>query len=189
MIEFIFLAFCGIATWLSVKINAKEQKLKIKYGVNYHEGDVIFEGKALTVIISIGFVGGLVAGALGLGGGSIYNPALLTLGVHPKVSGATGMFLVLYSTINTCLINYVNDFLDIKYACWISTFSLAGSIIGMLATDKVVKMTGRASIMVWVLVFVFVLSTISTPIFGGYSIADQARDGTDIYAFAKICNN
>ena len=187
-LEILFLVACGVATWLSVRINSKEQKLKIKYGVNFEEGDVIFEGRALTVIISIGFVGGLVAGALGLGGGSIYNPALLTLGVHPKVSGATGMFLVLYSTVNSCLINYLNDFLDLKYACWISTFSLGGSILGMMATDKVVKMTGRASIMVWVLVLVFILSTVSTPIFGGFSIADQARDGTDIYAFNKICN-
>ena len=134
-------------------------------------------------------VGGLVAGALGLGGGSIYNPALLSLGVHPKVSGATGMFLVLFSTINTCLINYLNGFLDVKYACWISTFSLLGSILGMAATDKVVKVTGKPSIMVWVLVFVFIISTISTPIFGGFSLQDQASDGTDIYAFVAICDD
>ena len=95
-------------TWVAIKINAKEQKLKIKYMVNYREGDVLFEGKALVVLVSIGFVGGLVAGALGLGGGSVYNPALLALGVHPRVSGATGMFLVLYGTVNTCLMNFLN---------------------------------------------------------------------------------
>ena len=161
--------------------------MKIKYGVNFKEGDVRLEGKALTVLISIGFVGGLVAGALGLGGGSIYNPALLSLGVHPKVSGATGMFLVLFSTINTCLINFLNGFLDIKYACWISTFSLLGSVVGMAATDKVVKMTGKPSIMVWVLVFVFIISTISTPIFGGFSLKGQADDGDNIYAFNPLC--
>ena len=80
------------------------------------------------------------------------------------------MFLVLYGTVNTCLMNFLNGYLDITYACWISTFSLLGSIIGMMATDKVVKMTGKPSIMVWVLVFVFVISTISTPIFGGFSL-------------------
>ena len=174
-------------TWLSVHINASEQKLKIKYGVNYKEGDVIFEGRPLIVIISIGFVGGLVAGSLGLGGGSIYNPALLSLGVHPKVSGATGMFLVLVSTINTCLINYLNGFLNFYYACWISAFSLIGSIIGMMATDRVVKMTGKPSIMVWVLVFVFVISTITTPIFGGFSIAHEAEKGQDIFQFDDLC--
>jgi len=157
-------------TYVAIRVNSKEQKLKIKYGVNYNEGDVIFEGKALVVLVSIGFVGGLVAGSLGLGGGSIYNPAFLSLGVHPKVSGATGMFLVLFSTVNTCLINYLNGFLDFYYACWISTFALSGSILGMVVTDKVVKITGKPSIIVWVLVFVFIISTISTPIFGGFSL-------------------
>ena len=123
-------------------------------------------------MVSVGFAGGLVAGALGLGGGSIYNPALLSLGVHPKVSGSTGMFLILFSTVNTCLINWLNGFLDVKYACWVAAFSLLGSILGMAATDKIVKMTGKPSIMVWVLVFVFVISTISTPIFGGLSLND-----------------
>ena len=186
-IEFLFVVICGAMTFLSIKVNSEEQKIKIKYGVNYKEGDILFEGRALVVLVSIGFVGGLVAGALGLGGGSIYNPALLSLGVHPKVSGATGMYLVLYSTVNTCLINYLNDYLDFYYALWISTFSLLGSILGMLATDKVVKMTGKPSVMVWVLVFVFIISTISTPIFAGFSLKNSADEGDDIYAFNQIC--
>ena len=148
----------------------------------------MLEGKALIVLISIGLVGGIVAGALGLGGGSIYNPALLSLGVNPKTSGATGMFLVLISTINTCLINYLNGFLDIYYALWISTFSLLGSIGGMMATDKVVKAVGKPSIMVWILVFVFIISTIATPIFGYLDLKDLAQHGEDIYAFVNLCH-
>ena len=182
-----FVGICAFATWLSVKINKSEQVLKMKYKVNYADGDVIFEGKALVIVISIGFVGGLVAGALGLGGGSIYNPALLSLGVHPRVSGATGMFLVLFSTINSCLINYMNGFLDLSYACWISSFSLLGSILGMMGTDKVVAATGKASIMVWVLVFVFAISAISTPIFAYFSLKDSHEEGTDLFAFSEVC--
>ena len=134
-------------------------------------------------LILIGFVGGFVAGAFGLGGGSIYNPAFLTLGVHPKVSGATGMYLVMLSTINTCCVNFLNGYLNLYYALWISLWSLAGSILGMAMTDKVVKATGKASIIVWVLVLVFVISTISTPVFGGISLKQQADEGTDIFAF------
>ena len=174
-------------TWVAIRVSATEQDLKIKYSVNYSEGDVIFKGKTLTILVCIGFGGGLVAGALGLGGGSIYNPALLALGVHPRVSGATGMFLVLFSTVNSCLMNYHNDFLDFEYACWISAFALLGSILGMLVMDKVVKMTGKASIMVWVLLLVFVISTISTPIFGAFSLNENAKGGHDIYAFSPLC--
>ena len=93
------------------------------------------------------------------------------------------MFLVLVSTINTCLINYLNGFLQFYYALWISLFSLIGSVLGMMATDRLVRMTGKPSIMVWILVAVFVISTISTPIFGGISIAKES----DILAFDDFC--
>jgi len=34
-VEVLFIVMCALMTWLSVKINANEQKLKMKYGVNY----------------------------------------------------------------------------------------------------------------------------------------------------------
>lgn len=125
---------------------------------------------------------------MGLGGGSIYNPALLTLGVHPKVSGATGMFLVLFSTINTCLVNYLNGFLHLRYGAWISLWSLIGSLVGMNMTDKVVTMTGKPSILVWILVAVFVMSTVATPIFGGMDLYSLHQRGEDIFAFSGYCS-
>ena len=134
-------------------------------------------------LVLIGFAGGFVAGAFGLGGGSIYNPAFLTLGVHPKVAGSTGMYLVMLSTINTCCVNYLNGYLNFYYALWISMWSLVGSILGMASTDKVVQMTGKASIIVWVLVFVFFISVISTPVIGGLSLKSQAEEGKDILRF------
>ena len=155
---------------IAIQVNQQEQQLKIKYDINYTNGDIKFSGNALLQLTGLGFVGGLVAGALGLGGGSIYNPALLTLGVHPKVSGATGMFLVLFSTVNTCLVNYLNGFLNLQFGVWISLWSLCGALFGMSITDKVIAYTGKASILVWILVFVFSLSTIATPIFGGIDL-------------------
>ena len=91
----------------------------------------------------IGFIGGLIAGALGLGGGSIYNPAFLEMGLHPKCSSATGMFLVLISTINSVTINYMNGYLDVQYGLWVSSFALVGSVAGLMSTDYVVRKTGK----------------------------------------------
>ena len=159
----------------------------MKYGVNYHPSDIKFSGDTLVQLTGLGFVGGLVAGALGLGGGSIYNPALLTMGVHPKVSGATGMYLVLFSTINTCLVNYLNGFLHLNYGVWISLWSLGGSLLGMSVTDRIITMTGKPSILVWILVVVFVMSTIATPIFGGMDLYYLHSRGENIIAFSSYC--
>ena len=161
------LILCITITFLAIYINKAEQALKIKYGINYRPEDPLYEGSNLRTLIVIGFFGGFIAGALGLGGGSIYNPAFLEMGIHPKTSSATGMFLVLISTINSVTINYLNGYLDIEYGLWVSSFALLGSILGMMGTDYVVRKTGKPSILVWLLTFVFVVSTITTPIFGG----------------------
>lgn len=97
------------------------------------------------------------------------------------------MFLVLFSTINTCLVNYLNGFLNLNYGVWISFWSLGGALMGMSVTDRVVQMTGKPSILVWVLVVVFVLSTVTTPIFGGMDLYYLHSIGEDIFAFTAYC--
>jgi len=97
----------------------------------------------LCVVTVLGFVGGWVAGALGLGGGSIYNPVLLSMGVPPKVSSATGLYLVSYSTFAASLIFILNDSLNIYYGLWISLWSVIGTLFGLLAANWYMKKSGR----------------------------------------------
>ena len=73
---------CGLFTWLGLKMGIKEQKLKRKYNVNVDLDDFNFTLKHIVQLLCIGVLGGLLSGALGLGGAVIYNPALMTLGFH-----------------------------------------------------------------------------------------------------------
>ena len=143
--------------------------------------------KKLWQLLGLGFVGGWVAGALGLGGGSIYNPALLSMGVPPIVSSASGLYLVTFSKIAACLVYFLNNELDIEYGFWIGAWSTVGMVIGILLTTFYMKKTGRQSIIVWCLVSIFFISTIAIPIFGSISLRDQKAEGVDIYAFSSIC--
>ena len=139
------------------------------------------------MLMTLGFVGGWVAGALGLGGGSVYNPALLAMGVPPIVSSATGLYLVTFSKIASCLVYFLNEELDIPYGLWIGAWSTVGMVIGILLTTLYMKKTGRQSIIVWCLVVIFFVSVVAIPIFGGLSLADQAEEGVDIFAFTSVC--
>ena len=51
-------------------------------------------GWNLAKLVGFSFIGGWVSGALGLGGGAIFNPLLLSMGVPPKVSSASGMYML-----------------------------------------------------------------------------------------------
>jgi len=74
----IFVAALAIIIKISSTIIANEQTVKIKYGnANIVESDLVFHGSVLGRVLGLGFAGGWVAGALGLGGGVIFNPLLL----------------------------------------------------------------------------------------------------------------
>lgn len=69
---------------LTIKLLRDEQALKTKYGkINIVESDIEFTNKNLIILTWLGFMGGILAGALGLGGGVIFNPVLLTMGLPP----------------------------------------------------------------------------------------------------------
>ena len=91
----------------------------------------------------LGFGGGFVAGALGLGGGVIFNPYLIGMGVPPKVSSSTGMYLVMFSTTAASIFYILAGFIDIGYGIWMAAWSIAGSIIGLYGANWYMKKFGR----------------------------------------------
>ena len=189
IIQLIFLIICAVFTWIAVILAQKHQAIKLKHHeINVCVSDIRYnDRKRLCQLLGLGFVGGWVAGALGLGGGSIYNPALLAMGVPPIVSSASGLYLVTFSKIAACLVYFLNEELDIPYSFWISFWACVGVILGIIMTNSYMKKTGRQSIIVWCLVFIFVISVIAIPIFGGFSLADEKEEGIDIYAFNDVC--
>lgn len=176
-------------TKLALRINIREYKLRKKFEINYTSNDIDFtDQRTVRILLSVSFFGGLVAGALGLGGGSIYNPALLYLGMDPRVAGSTGMYLVLWGAFNACVINFTGAKLDLHYGSWLGMWSIIGACIGLIVTETAVKKTGRPSIFVWLLVTVFGLSVIVTPIFGYLQIKEMNSVGISPWTFHSACS-
>lgn len=144
-VQGIFVAICIICTMIAVRMARRDQNLKLKYGsLNVAESDIRYgDKKSLTYLLLLGFAGGWVAGALGLGGGSIYNPALLAMGIPPRVSSATGLYLVTFSKIASVLVYFLDDLLDVPYGFWIGLWSCIGMILGLCAAQVYMKRTGR----------------------------------------------
>lgn len=182
-----FVILCGFVTLGSIRLNKREQDLRRKYNINYIDGEVIFEGPVLYKLVLIGFCGGWVAGGLGLGGGSIYNPALLSLGVNPRVAASTGMYLVIYSCINACVVNFLSGILNLRYGGFIGTWVVVGSLGGLIAADAYVKKSGRQSVFVWLLSIVFIIASVVTPFVAYVQLSDTVEDGGSIMAFSPLC--
>ena len=112
------------------------------------------------------FVGGWVSGALGLGGGSIFNPLLLSMGVPPKVASATGMYMIIFSTGASTLTYLLAGMLEVSYGLWVGSFCIIGTVVGMLILKNLMNKLNRQSPLVILLSFILGISAISVPIFG-----------------------
>ena len=167
-----FILFCFLFTFIAIRLARRDQALKLKYGgINVAPSDIRYnDGKQLAKLITINFFGGFGAGALGLGGSTIYNPAMLAMGVPPRVSSATGLHLVTFSKIASTVVYVINDQLDIYYGLWIGLFSIIGSLGSLLVMQYYMKKTGRQSVIVWSLTLIFLISFTVVPIFSGLSL-------------------
>lgn len=149
--------------------------------------DLIFRGKVLRNVLFLGFMGGWVAGALGLGGGVIFNPLLISMGVPARVSSATGMYLITFSKIVTCVIYFLYGELVMDYALWAAFVSVIGSIMGLASVNWYMRKFGRQSIIIFCLTLILGLSVIGVPLFGAQNLRKEAAAGKDITAFKGIC--
>lgn len=150
-----------------------EQDLKIKYGnINIVESDIIFTKKNLIVLVWLGFMGGLLAGALGLGGGVIFNPVLLSMGLPPQVSGANSLYMVFFSKVASCLVYILNNQMNMLYALWVGLWATVGGVVGSFALILYLKTGGRQSTIVFILVLEFIVSVVIIPYFGSKQVIE-----------------
>lgn len=183
-----FLMICVLSTGLAIWLAKYEQSLKVKYGnVNIVKSDILLTPKAVTAVVCLGFFGGLISGALGLGGGVIFNPCLLTLGLPPLVSSASGLYLVTFSKIATTVVYLVFGQLDIPYGFWLSFCASVGSVAAIFIARWYEKASGRQSFIVWVLFFDFVLAIGVMTAFGALNLKQSHDSGVSISAFMPLC--
>jgi uncharacterized membrane protein YfcA len=158
-----------------------EQNLKIKYGGGLGSSDVTLAGRPFVILISVSFLGGWVSGALGLGGGAIFNPLLLSMGVPPKVASATGMYMIIFSTGASTMTYLLNDMLELSYGIWVGGFCIVGTILGMILLKNIMNKLGRQSPLVILLSFILGISALAVPYFGLQQIPD------DPWVFKSLC--
>ena len=87
--------------------------MKKKVGIGLHQTDVVLDSSKLKKLVGIATIGGFVSGTFGLGGGTIFNPLLLSLGVPPAVASSTGMYMILFGNLGSSITYMVYKTLNI----------------------------------------------------------------------------
>ena len=152
--------------------------------------DLKLTNSVVFKLVVFAFLGGFMSGALGLGGGAIFNPLLLSLGVLPSVASATGMYMILFSSSSSSFIYIVYKMLNLQFSLWIGFWCSSGSVLGLYILNKIIKRFDRQSPVVFALTLVLGLSSFLVPIFGLLDLKKQSGGALkidDMLKFNSIC--
>jgi uncharacterized membrane protein YfcA len=155
----------------------------MRVGFGMVESDIQFQQTVLVKLVMFALLGGWVSGALGLGGGAIFNPLLLSMGVPPAVASSTGMYMIMFSTAGSSITYIVFKTLNMPFALWIGFWCALASLIGLIILNRVMKKFDRQSPVVFLLAFVLGLSALLVPVFA----VVQLKGKSDILKFKSIC--
>jgi uncharacterized membrane protein YfcA len=159
------------------------RKRKERLGHVFLPGDVRWTPWLLCSVPIGALIGGFIASLLGFGGGIIYSPLIIEMGLLPDVAVATSSFIILWTSFAT-VARYI--FLDILYFDYAVLFFLVGlvsSFIGQFTVSKIIQKYKRRSFVLWIMVCFFGIAcflTIATAIsvlvqnviFGGWGFRD-----------------
>lgn len=139
----IFVVVCAILSWVAVRRMQYEQLLKKTFGEGLAEGVIELDSTNTCKLVAGSFFGGWACGALGLGGGAIFNPLLLAMNVPPKVASSSGMYMIIFATGSTCTTYILSGMLNLTYGLWVGGFNILGTILGMYLLSVVMSRLNR----------------------------------------------
>ncbi len=162
--------------------------MKEKYG-KMVESDIRFSGSSLIKMSILSFLGGLISTTVGIGGGMIFNPILLNLGMPAKVSSATGMYMIMYAKLASSITFLVFGLLDIQFGLWIGFWCAIGAMMGLMGVNLMLKKFKRQSYIVFILFLVIAICTVFIPTFGAKDLADKvsARGHEALWETGSLC--
>ncbi|KAG6771807.1 hypothetical protein POTOM_023199 [Populus tomentosa] len=135
-----------------------------------------------------GIIGGTVGGLLGSGGGFVLGPLLLEIGVSPHVASATSTFVMMYSSSLSVVEFYLLKRFPIPFALYLMGVSVLAGFWGQFFVRKLVKILGRASLIVFILSGVIFVSALTM---GGVGIGTSITmiRNHEFMGFLEFCSS
>jgi uncharacterized membrane protein YfcA len=145
------------------------------------EGDVIWEQVSFIPFV-LSFSIGCLSVMLGVGGGELFQPLLLSLNIKPAVVAATLPCMLILNTSSSLLHYMTIGDVPYLYSVWMFCIGLAGGYVGRTFSVYLTDAFKRASIIVFIFVSVLLLSL---GLYIYYLYVDM--DNVD-FSFTTFCN-
>ncbi|KAM0876221.1 hypothetical protein ACQ4PT_036313 [Festuca glaucescens] len=179
-----------------------DEALPVSVGMSMYQAVCLMQGKRvissrankqtspkahqLLVYCSFGVTAGVLAGLLGVGGGTVMGPLFLELGIPPQVSSATATFAMMFSSSIAVVEYYLLRRFPVPYALFFTGLAFFAAIVGQRASRKLINLLGRASFIIFILSFFIFISEVTL---GGVGISNTIHKMArhEYMGFDNIC--
>ncbi|XP_022720889.1 sulfite exporter TauE/SafE family protein 3-like [Durio zibethinus] len=172
----------GVSSYEAICLYKGRRKIASK-------GDVVSNWRVhkLVIYCAFGVLAGILGGMLGLGGGFILGPLFLEMGIPPQVASATSTFAMLFSASMSVVEYYLLKRFPVPYALYLAGVATIAAFVGQHVVGRVIKILGRASIIIFVLAGMIFGSAISL---GGLGIDKMIKriERNEYMGFDDICS-
>lgn len=125
-------------------ISEWERKKAVKY--RYQSGDVEWTPYNTVFYPLVCVFAGLCAGMFGIGGGLVFGPMMLEMGVHPMTAAATSAVMIFFTSITASTAFIAFGALTYDYGVYLFVLGLAATAVGQLGVGYLVQKYKRFSL-------------------------------------------
>merc|ERR1711988_759885 len=151
------------------------------------DGDIVWTPMNSITLPMLCLPCGIFAGLLGVGGGMVVGPLLLELGARHSTVSATSTFTILVTASSSAAQFVLMGKLPPFYAFFFAMIGGAGTLVGQLAVERIIKRYNSTSIIVFGISAVICASTIAMGYTGMRSIARIATVGGNM-GLRNLCD-
>lgn len=144
--------------------------------------------KEVVLLLGAAFVSGLCGSMLVVGSGLIFGPVLLELKVHPQVSSATALFLVLFGTLAGAIQYWLAGVLNVAYSAFLDVVAVLAAVLGTTVVTWAVQRYQRTSIIILILAGEVCVSLVVAPVYNGLEMWASVKNGTFQGSFRPFCS-
>ncbi|CAM6093319.1 unnamed protein product [Calypogeia fissa] len=177
------LAF-GITAWTMKRLRENHgSRLSSEFT---QEDGFVLTPESCMLLAWMALLAGLLGGLLGVGGGMIINPLLLTVGMIPQVTAGTCASMVFFSSSMSVVQFWLMGRVPLDYALSAAVLCAISSSAGVTLVHRAIDKFNRASIIVFSVTTVMGVSSVLMAGFGGYSVWQKYKSGAYM-GFYNFC--
>lgn len=111
-------------------------------------------------ILVYSFLGGVVSGTLGIGGGMVFTPFLISKGYSPQTTTKTVGLTIIFSALSTSVMFAMKGTLKVDYGLLLVIPTLISCFFFSTIVNNYIKRTGKQSILLFSLIWILILSLV-----------------------------